>query len=153
MLKITENYVDDKFEQNVIELIPKEKKNTFHRNHILRYGCKIPYLPFHVSDEIPEFLLQVKDFEYNSVSINEYYEGQEIGWHIDHILAGPEIHIISLLNDGILNFRKKNEKKDVFLPRFSLVTISDELRYEWEHHFKATTPRISVVFRNSNFNL
>lgn len=153
MIEIIENYVDTKFELDVLHLLPNKNNKTHHRNQILRYGSKVPYAPFLVSEEIPELFLNIKDIEFDSVTINEYRKGQEVNWHIDHVLGGPKIYIISLVSDGILKFRKGSERQEFLLPRLSLTILSDEIRYEWEHYLKAETNRVSVVLRNSKSNL
>jgi alkylated DNA repair dioxygenase AlkB len=149
MIEIINNFVSNKFEIDVLNLIPNKKNNTHHRNQILRYGSKVPYGPFHISDDIPKIFSDLQGIDFDSVTINEYYAGQEVNWHIDHVQSGPKIYIISLISDGVLKFRKQSEHKEFLLPRFSLTVISKEMRYEWEHYFKAETSRVSVVFRNS----
>ena len=114
-----------------------------------RFGAKPPYFPFAVHSEmIPQVFKNLKDIPFNSVGINEYLKNQEIPWHIDDPKAGPKIYIISLMSDATLKFRKDNQALEYYLPRFSLATISDDLRYNWQHYLKADDYRISVVFRN-----
>jgi alkylated DNA repair dioxygenase AlkB len=150
-MRIIENYVSNKFELDVLNLIPNKINNTNHRNQIIRYGSKVPYSPFNVSTVIPELFNFIDVMEFDSVTINEYRKGQSVNWHIDDPKGGPHIGIISLVSDGTLFFRKGTELKNILLPRFSLAIMSDELRYDWEHSFTATGPRVSVVFRNSKF--
>lgn len=150
-MEIIENFVNKDFEDKVLKLIPKKINKTYNRNQIFRYGSKIPYVPFHKSDVIPDIFNFMDKIEFDSVTINEYRNGQSIDWHVDHLQCGPNIGIISLINDGELLFRKNKgeQSKSFLLPRFSLAIMSGELRYEWEHSFKSKNHRISVVFRNS----
>jgi len=147
MLEIIENYVDQDFEEKVLALIPSKKAKGKDRNQILRYGARRPYGTHHVSYHIPEIFKF--DLTFDSVTINEYKEGQRIDWHKDAPDGGNAIYIISLLSDGVLKFRKDGEIKEFFLPRYSLAIMSEDLRYTWEHYFEAEQPRISIVLRKS----
>jgi len=148
MLEVIENYVDKDFEDKVLALIPEKGAKGKDRNQILRYGVNRPYGTFHVSNEIPEVFSQI-EVPYNSVTINEYKEGQRIDWHKDARDGGNAIYIVSLLSDGVLNFRKDGEIKEFLLPRYSLAVMSEDLRYTWEHYFEAEKPRVSIVLRKS----
>lgn len=148
MLEIVENYVDKDFEDKVLALIPEKGAKGKDRNQILRYGANRPYGTHHVSRDVPEVFSRV-DVPYDSVTINEYKEGQRIDWHKDARDGGNAIYIISLLSDGVLKFRKDGEIKEFLLPRYSLSIMSEDLRYTWEHYFEAQQPRVSVVFRLS----
>lgn len=147
MLEIVENYVNKEFEDAVLALIPTKRTKGKDRNQILRYGARRPYGTHHVSYEIPEIFKF--DLLFDSVTINEYKEGQRIDWHKDARDGGNAIYIISLLSDGVLKFRKDGEEKEFFLPRYSLAVMSEDLRYTWEHYFEAEKPRISIVLRKS----
>lgn len=146
-LEVIENYVDQEFEDAVLALIPEKRTKGKDRNQILRYGARRPYGTHHVSKVIPEVFSF--DLLFDSVTINEYKEGQRIDWHLDIPDGGTAIYIISLLSDGVLKFRKDGEIKEFFLPRYSLAIMSEELRYTWEHYFEAQQPRVSVVLRKS----
>ena len=149
MLEIFDSYVDEAFEKAVKALLPEVKATPIRRNQVIRFGAKPPYFPFAVHSEmIPQVFKNLKDIPFNSVGINEYLKNQEIPWHIDDPKAGPKIYIISLMSDATLKFRKDNQALEYYLPRFSLATISDDLRYNWQHYLKADDYRISVVFRN-----
>lgn len=154
-IEIIPNYVDESFESNVLELIPQRKAAGGARNQILRWGSNRPYNDHIVSNKIPDILLQFNNqFEFDSVTINEYYPNQYIDWHVDSPLDLKEIIIISLLSDAELQFRKNKEKighelLSFSVPRFSLTKFSEELRYDWQHFLKANKKRYSIVFRNS----
>lgn len=152
-INIIENYVDDNFFSKLIELIPTKEKISVHRNQILRYGSNVPYDHNIISEEIPDIFLDFKkDFDFDSVTINEYYPNQYIDWHIDQPKYGQPIIILSLLSDAVLEFRKDKEKLSFNIPKNSLTTIKDELRNEWEHSLRATKKRYSIIFRNSKLN-
>lgn len=149
-ITIEPRFVDEYFEQEVLNLIPTKVASSVLRNQVLRYGADKPYHDKIVSENIPEIFEQFRNFfDFDSVTINEYMKGQYIGWHIDSIEGGPEVVIISLLSAAKLDFRKGEKTLSLNIPRYSLTRFSDEIRTEWEHNTKATERRISIVFRNS----
>ena len=149
-IKITPNYVDEDFESNLISLVPNRKAISKQRNQILRFGNPVPYADNIISKEIPNIFERFhSDIDFDSVTINEYYPGQTINWHIDHPLWLKSVHIISLLSDAELKFKRDKEIISFFLPRYSLSEFSGDLRYKWEHSLTASSKRYSVVFRSS----
>lgn len=151
-LQITPNFVDSAFEQSVISLMPKkaESKKKLQRNQIVRYGSKVPYDNFIKSEKIPEIFMPIGNkIAFDSVTINEYYPGQEIVYHTDKPKSGNAIYVVSLLSDAVMKFRKGEQVLSFVLPRYSLAVFSEELRWEWEHSVRAEHKRYSVVFRNS----
>jgi alkylated DNA repair dioxygenase AlkB len=158
-IEIIEGFVGESFEKQVLKLLPNKVIKRRNRNQILRYGSNKPYDNGLVSDVVPQFLeketkaffrnLKNQDLEFDSVTINEYLEGQIIDWHIDKPASGSSIYIISLLSDANLSFRLGEVVVDYFVPRFSLTIFSEDLRWKWQHSLKAEQRRVSVVFRNS----
>jgi hypothetical protein len=149
-IKITPNYVDEDFENAIISLVPVRPVNSKKRNQILRFGNSIPYGDNIVSKDIPEIFSGFHDdIDFDSITINEYYPGQTIDWHIDQPLWLKSVHIISLLSDAELKFKRDKEIISFFLPRYSLSEFSGDLRYKWEHSLTASSKRYSVVFRSS----
>jgi len=90
-----------------------------------------------------------EDIEFDSVTINEYMPGQRIDWHIDNLMAGPVIYVVSLLSDANLDFRYGGTTESYLLPRYSLVKFGGDKRYKWEHSVIVKEKRYSIVFRNS----
>jgi alkylated DNA repair dioxygenase AlkB/ubiquinone/menaquinone biosynthesis C-methylase UbiE len=73
----------------------------------------------------------------NQVTVNEYRPGEGIGSHIDTPLAfGDGIMSLSLNSGIVMEFwnSKSNEKKLLYLPARSLVVMTGQARYEWQHH-------------------
>lgn len=150
MIEVLDNYVDEAFEDEVLKLVPKRVKQTPHRNQIIRYGSRVPYDNFVISESIPPIFDRFrKDIQFDSVTINEYLSGQKIDWHIDKKEAGPVIYVVSLLSNSAMMFRKGPEEKYYGMPRYSLTKFWGELRDEWEHSVLSQNRRISIVFRNS----
>ena len=149
-ITIEPKFVDEEFEKEVLNLIPAKGKVGMLRNQVLRYGADKPYHDKIVSEHIPEIFERFRNFfDFDSVTVNEYLRGQNIGWHIDSMEGGPEVVIVSLLSAARLDFRKNKEKISFNIPRYSLTRFSEEIRTDWEHNTTATERRISIVFRNS----
>lgn len=136
--------------RHIYPLMPKRRKGHGGRNQILRYGSTIPYADNHASAEMPDWLRAFSDrIAFDHVSVNEYYRGQEIPWHIDSHGSGEEITVLSLLSGGVLEFRKGKERINIETPQRALLRFSGPLRWEWEHRLWAAQKRYSIVFRNS----
>jgi alkylated DNA repair protein alkB family protein 8 len=78
----------------------------------------------------------------NQLTINEYTPGQGIGSHVDTETAFDDGLLIISLNGGIvMEFRKVGQdlKKLVYLPPRSLVLLSEDARYKWEHMIVSRT--------------
>lgn len=149
-IKITENYIDEDFENSLMDFIPNLPQRSKERNQILRWGNPSPYPDNIISNTIPDLFNRFnEDIDFDSVTVNEYYPGQTINWHIDFPLYLEKIFIISLLSDADLKFRNKSKTISYHLPRFSLVEFADDLRYKWEHSLTAPKKRYSIVFRKS----
>ena len=143
----------------VQENTPGKKRKVSLRNSIRRYGSREPYFDNIVSNIIPPHLAALCDklFAQNllsalpdSVTINEYYAGQSIAPHIDHIDAGPVITILSLGAPATMIFSRQAEKFSVELPPRSITQMRDQIRYGWNHEIAPVTDlRYSLVFRDS----
>lgn len=129
------------------------------RNCIQRYGSRVPYNNYLVSAEIPEHFARLcqrlVDFNLvpllpDSVTINEYLQGQVIQPHIDAVDGGTVITVLSCGHSADMVFRRDAECYTVTLPPRSLVQLRGDLRYKWTHEIKpVTATRYSVVFRCS----
>ena len=88
----------------------------------------------------------------NQLTVNEYQPGQGIGSHVDTETAFDDGLLIITLNGGIvMEFRKvpdsptedpsneKDARKLVYLPPRSLVLLSRDARYKWEHMIVSRT--------------
>ena len=78
----------------------------------------------------------------NQLTINEYIPGQGIGSHVDTETAFADGLLIITLNGGIvMEFRKVDQdtRKLVYLPPRSLILLSGDARYKWEHMIVSRT--------------
>ena len=145
--------------QDIAPAMPAGKRKVHNRNAVRRYGSREPYFDNIVSATIPPHLdalcnrLVLENLvtaRPDSVTINEYYTGQIIEPHIDHVDAGPVITILSLGSPATMIFTRNTERFEVVLPPRSLVQMRNQIRYGWKHEI-APVPglRYSLVFRNS----
>lgn len=99
--------------------------------------------------------------------INEYLPGQGIAEHIDcEPCFGDIVASLSLGSGCTMDFTEvaTEVKRSVFLPRRSLVIISEDARYKWKHGIAkrksdmmggqktARGRRISITFRQVTFS-
>lgn len=165
-----EDFISKEEEEAVLSKIGPSKnyntskhktKNKKNRNFIRRYGSAEPYGGNIVSTTIPDFLKTLSEKivasgllekEPNSITINEYLQGQEITPHIDSPKSGKVITIVSLLGSANMILSYKSEKISIFLPPRSLIQLSKESREKWNHAIEPVPDRrYSIVFRDSTF--
>jgi len=138
---------------------PGKKRTIPARNSIRRYGSRVPYFDNIVSPIIPNYFLpfcqrlvaqKLVEAPPDSITVNEYYAGQVIKAHVDHVDAGPAITILSLGSPATMEFARQDRRFSVELFPRSLVQLRGEIRYDWTHAI-APVPglRYSLVFRDS----
>lgn len=120
--------------------------------------CHQP-LPWH------ELLLKLKlriesliDCRFNSVLGNLYRSGiDSMGWHADkepELGKNPCVASLSFGDSRLFKFRHNKTKQivDIVLTRGSLLIMSGELQYHWQHSLpktkKSSHPRINLTYRN-----
>ncbi|TMW43605.1 hypothetical protein DOY81_011313 [Sarcophaga bullata] len=98
------------------------------------------------SDEI-----NLEWLEPDQLTVNSYEPGQGIPPHVDtHSAFLDPIFSLSLQSDIVMEFRKGHQRRNVLLPRRSLLIMSGESRYDWTH---GITPRMMDVVLTANGNL
>lgn len=137
--------------------IVKSRANSKERSSVQRFGSKVPYNSFVVSESIPAHFDYMFDRMLdlgllaerpNSVSINQYKRGDIIPPHIDSKQSGEVITVLSLLSDATMTFEKKLHKFQFHLPPRSVVQLRGEIRNEWKHSIEPVRDlRYSIVFR------
>lgn len=158
-LVLVPDFLTESEEQSIVSNIPPTRiSKTSVRNSIRRYGSKIPYKNQIESETIPFYLdnLSQKIVDHgllyskpNSVSINEYLNGNAISPHIDSLDSGPIITIISLLSEATMVFEYCDQKNSIIIPPRSLLQLKDDIRYKWQHSIlPVKNKRYSIVFRN-----
>jgi alkylated DNA repair dioxygenase AlkB len=72
---------------------------------------------------------------FDHMLVNEYLRGQGIAFHRDYEPYGRTVMSLSLLSSCVMEFRHRTtgRKERLLLERQSLLVLSDEARYDWEH--------------------
>ncbi|MFW0777787.1 MAG: alpha-ketoglutarate-dependent dioxygenase AlkB [Rickettsiales bacterium] len=143
-------FIDQETEQHLINIIDKQSWITDLKRRVQHYGYRYDYKDRNVTPDlklgnIPEWLmsyckrLQREGFFKQSpdqVIINEYHPGQGIAPHIDCAPCfGETIASLSLGSACLMNFPhlKTKQTETQLLEQCSLVVLSNEARYEWQH--------------------
>jgi alkylated DNA repair dioxygenase AlkB len=98
---------------------------------------------------------------FDQMLVNEYLPGQGISLHRDYEPFGRTVVSLSLLSPCVMDFRHpaSGRKGRLLLQRRSLLVLSDDARYVWEHGIAARKKdawhglsvgrgrRLSVTFR------
>lgn len=106
---------------------------------------------------------KISDRRFDQMLINEYLPGQGIAMHRDYEPFDRTVVSLSLLAECVMDFRRvaDGRRESLLLPRRSLLVLTDEARYEWEHGIARRKSdrwqgqlirrarRISVTFRSS----
>lgn len=75
------------------------------------------------------------DVPFDQMLVNEYTPGQGISPHRDYAPFGRTVVSLSLLSLCVMDFRHPatGRRQSLLLEPRSLLVLSDEARYEWEH--------------------
>lgn len=99
----------------------------------------------------------VKHSLINQLTVNSYQPGDGIGSHIDTISSfGDGLLSLSLQSGIVMEFKRGDEKKLIFLPPRSLLALTGPARYEWEHMIvtrRTDTHNGEVIPRNLRVSL
>lgn len=86
----------------------------------------------------------------DQLTVNQYMPGHGIPQHVDtHSAFDDPILSLSLESDIVMDFRKNEERLSVLLPRFSLLILSGESRYDWTHGISSRTMDIVQTSHNT----
>lgn len=148
-----DDFIDKYLEEELIdniqwEIARDEPRDWKYRGHVLRYGWD--YSGTKWVEDVPRWLVPYEFEElHNSITINHYLTGQSIPPHIDSLKFDEVIEVLSLGSECLLRFTRGGEAVDVPLPPRSLLVMSGEARYEWEHQvLPCRAERFSIVYRN-----
>jgi len=88
----------------------------------------------------------VTDRPFDQMLVNEYTPGEGISSHRDYAPYGRTVVSLSLLSFCVMDFRHtgSGRKESLLLEPRSLLVLSDEARFEWEH---GIAPRKSDVWQ------
>ena len=141
-LRYLPEYVTRADERALVEAIDALPWNTEWRRRRQPYGAgygrggaapPIPDWGRLLADRM--FADGVTDVPFDQMLVNEYLPGQGITPHRDYAPFGRTVVSLSLLSPCVMDFRHRasgRRERLLLLPR-SLLVLSDEARYDWEH--------------------
>jgi alkylated DNA repair dioxygenase AlkB len=77
----------------------------------------------------------ISERPFDQLLVNEYFPGQGISLHKDYEPFDRTVVSLSLLSACVMDFRHLSDgrRESLLLERRSLLVLSDEARYEWQH--------------------
>jgi len=143
-------YISQQQENDLIRIIDAQPWITELKRRVQHYGYRYDYKARNITPEsklepLPEWLLSYCEqlhtdniFSYlpDQVIINEYQPGQGIAPHIDCVPCFEEtIASLSLSSPCVMDFTHVDtgEKIPILLEPCSLVVLSSDARYRWQH--------------------
>jgi len=100
----------------------------------------------------------ISERPFDQMLINEYFPGQGIALHRDYNPFDRTVVSLSLLSPCVMDFRrvKDGRRESLLLEPRSLLILSDEARYDWEHgiaHRKKDRWQGEVIARSRRLSL
>ena len=170
------HYIDESTEAALLELIDRQPWMNDLKRRVQHYGWRYDYKARNVTSDLrigalPDWLQtyalrlqQAGLFEEtpDQVIINEYQPGQGISAHIDCVPCFADtIASLSLGSPCVMDFAhsKTGQKSSLLLEPCSLIVLTGDARYVWQHAIAARktdrsngqiiqrTRRISLTFR------
>lgn len=162
-LRLHEEFITEAEERVLLDhiatIVGPYRPDKPERNGIYRWGSKVLYSSDIVSAAIPakyeKLCLRLVEQNFvahqpDSITINEYYPGQTIKPHIDHIDGGDVITVLSLASPATMVLSHSTRAFELELPPRSIVQLRDAMRYTWKHAIRPVPAlRYSIVFRCS----
>jgi alkylated DNA repair dioxygenase AlkB len=168
-LKLIQDYIDPDEEASLAEAIDRLPWDTRWQRRIQPYGSAYGKLG-HDAPPLPAWGRQlmrrlyqdgIGSEPFDQMLVNEYQPGQGIALHRDYEPYGRTVASLSLLSACVMDFRRRSDKQRerLLLPARSLLVLSDEARYDWEHGIArrkadqwhslpvARRRRLSITFR------
>jgi alkylated DNA repair dioxygenase AlkB len=176
------NYVSEQEQEQLISAIDHQVWLTDLKRRVQHYGYRYNYAARSVDlsmyiGEIPSWGQDLAERIFDDglmpkipdqLIVNEYQPGQGISAHIDCVSCfDPFISSLSLGSSCVMDFinPRTNEALSLFLEPRSLLVVSGESRYDWQHTIKARKSdvyegekrirnrRVSLTFRNVILNV
>ena len=146
VLFLYKNYISDEYHEKLIKFINDQPWNESlsRRTHIMDIYMII------VKNKKHKVLLQLKtnieslpmfnNIKFDQYIVNEYFPGQDISPHVDHITQfGPIVVSLSLDSPCTFQFISNNTVLNYNLEAKELCVMSKDARYFWKH---------SITFRS-----
>ncbi len=168
------NFISESEHDALLSIIDVQSWLTDLKRRVQHYGYKYDYkarniLPDSYLGELPQWLgdLQERLFtdgifkqKPDQAIINEYLPAQGISAHIDCVPCFDGVIVsLSLGSDVVMQLTSGKKKHNVFLEKCSLIVLSSEARYKWQHAIPARKSdivdgvklerqrRVSITFR------
>jgi alkylated DNA repair dioxygenase AlkB len=137
------NYVTQTEEAELVRLIDSEHWDTTWERRRQLYGASygagetaargIPTWGQELISRMHNEKLTERPFD--QMLVNEYQPGQGIALHLDYKPFDRTVVSLSLLSSCVMDFRHSSDgqRAAMLLERRSLLVLSDEARYEWQH--------------------
>jgi len=181
-IDVIENFVTEEEEKQLLDTIDNQSWSRLANRRVQHYGYEFLYGLNTINKdnkigELPEWVqpvnerLTTTDEFKNSgtmdqLTINEYYPGGGIPPHVDtHSPFEETIASLSLGSGIVISFKAMDgEEKHLYLPPRSMLLMSGEGRYAWQHKIAtrkvdkidgrmlARTRRLSLTFRRIKFD-
>lgn len=158
-------------EQSLIAKIDEQPWLNDLKRRVQHYGYQYDYkaravTPSSYIGPLPKWIdpvAQKLPFKPDQAIVNEYLPGQGISSHVDCVPCfGDTIVSLSLGAPAIMQFihSKNGQAEQIYLKERSLIVLSGEARYEWQHAIPARKSdvvngfkiernrRLSLTFRN-----
>ena len=121
------------------------RRRVKHFGYAFDYGTReatepceaIPALAMEVLRRLPvDVLGREGAMRCDQVTVNEYPRGTGIAPHVDtHSAFGETIASLTLSGCAVMEFRTRGEEnRALFLPRRSLLVMTGDARYRWQHY-------------------
>eukprot|EP00892_Ulva_mutabilis_P010783 jgi/Ulvmu1/8077/UM004_0314.1 len=147
-LQMIPNFVTEEEEAFLLQSVEHFDWRLLAKRSVLHFGYAFEYLTRSVSTQgcsgpIPasygdlikrmEALADVPHLD--QLTVNRYPAGVGLSPHVDaHSAFTGSVLSLSLGSTAVMDFRRDDVRKCLFLPRRSLVVMSGECRYAWEHY-------------------
>lgn len=156
-LYLYRDFITDSEEQTLLDYIDAQEWTTSLKRRVQHYGYRYENISSkagfakskaieaaaidaelaNLRDSVASFLNGNHELEvnFNQCIVNEYTRNQGIGGHVDHVSFGPVVVSVSLGADCefVFEHAKTGEKRSLWVPRRSLLLLTEESRYEWKH--------------------
>ena len=165
-LYLSKNIIDEPLEYKIIDWLDRQPWNISLSRRTQHYGYEYNYRGGAVKPttpmsgpilEIANLLNNCGIMNANQCIVNEYYRGQGISAHTDSLNFGPIICGLSIGDDTTMLFEQGSKSFKCFLPRRSLLMMTNDARYKWKHFIDKSVSgksknyrRISLTYRTVN---
>jgi alkylated DNA repair dioxygenase AlkB len=143
-LKYLPNYITPAEEQAIVAAIDAAPWDVTWDRRRQPYGARYGRTPSEAPPPIPAWgraladrlhRESVVDRPFDHMLINEYLPGQGIALHRDYDPFDRTVVSLSLLSACVMDFRRPsdNRRESILLEPRSLLILTDEARYDWQH--------------------